>query len=271
MNNNLLHPEVQAFISTHLNEDPHKILLKGSPFDGITSQELVTQIVAKKKSQKKLPTWFHTPKILFPPPLSIEQTSSEITAQYKANLVEGEVLIDLTGGFGVDSYYFAKKVHTVHHCEQKEVLSQIAQHNFGQLGTNNISCYAVDGIQFIQETSLDADWLYVDPSRRDNHKGKVFLLEDCEPNVVAHLSLLLSRAPNILLKTSPLFDIQKGLQVLEHVKEVHCVAVHNEMKELLWIVERGFSETPKIKTVNLQKDGTPQTFEENIPKRRMEN
>ncbi|MDP5093392.1 MAG: class I SAM-dependent methyltransferase, partial [Polaribacter sp.] len=125
MNANILLKESQQFIKNHLYDDLTKLILKGSPITGVSIQELANQIVAKNKSEKKLPTWFSQEKVYFPEKISIEQTSSEITAEYKSKLVSGKILIDLTGGFGVDSYYFSKQVSEVIHCEIDNDLSTI--------------------------------------------------------------------------------------------------------------------------------------------------
>lgn len=109
MNNNILGKAVQAYINSHLNADVSKIVLSKSPFPEVSSAELANQIAAKKKAEKKLPTWFNTKEVYYPTMLSIEQTSSEDTAKYKSNLAKGKRLIDITAGFGVDSYYFSKK------------------------------------------------------------------------------------------------------------------------------------------------------------------
>ena len=108
LNKIILNTEIQYFINANLKCDIAKLVLKGSPFNGISIQEIVEQLVSKTKCEKKLPTWFLTEGIYFPNKLNIEQTSSEITAKYKASLISGTSLIDVTGGFGVDAYYFSK-------------------------------------------------------------------------------------------------------------------------------------------------------------------
>ncbi|MGB5435035.1 MAG: class I SAM-dependent methyltransferase [Maribacter sp.] len=232
------------------------VVLKGSPFPDISPQELAEQIQAKKKCEKKLPTWFHTPKIHYPNKMNIEQCSSEITAEYKAQLVGGKTLVDLTGGLGVDAYFFSKKTSTVFHCEIDENLSEIAAYNFGILGADNVQVNPVDGMIFLQESNRKFDWLYLDPSRRSDNNNKVFLLSDCTPNITEHLSLLLNKANRILVKTSPLLDLTIGLKQLEHVKEIHIVAVNNEVKEVLWVLQ-GQKETKiRVKTINLMESKT---------------
>ena len=212
---------------------------------------MAEQIQARKKCEKKLPTWFNSREIYFPNKLNIEQTSSEITASYKAGLVCGKSLVDLTGGLGVDSYFFSKKIASVFHVEIDQELSEIAAYNFQVLGRNNIHSVYGNFVGFLQNTEQHFSWLYLDPSRRNDHKGKVFRLADCSPNVLEHLVLLFSKTDNILLKTSPLLDLKAGMGEMKFVKEIHVVAVSNEVKEVLWCLEKEFQGEASIKTVNI--------------------
>ncbi|MFW0718492.1 THUMP-like domain-containing protein [Pedobacter sp. N23S346] len=250
MNNKLLAKSVQDYINANLNADVNQIALAKSKFEGITSAELAGQLLSKKKSEKKLLTWFQTPGIYYPPALSIEQTSSEITAQYKSKLAVGDKLIDLTGGFGIDAYYFSKQVTAVTHCEINPELSQIAAYNAEILDATHIQFEAVDGMEFINNTIQQYDTIYVDPARRAD-KGKVFMLKDCTPNVTANLDLLLQKSKRIIIKTAPLLDITAGLNELKCVSEIHIVSVKNECKELIWIIDKDFSGEPKIIAVSL--------------------
>lgn len=252
MNSAILQTEIQQFINDHLKDDPSKLLLKHKEISGVSFAKIMEQIQAKAKCEKKLPTWFYTENIYFPNKLNIEQTSSEQTANYKATLLKGKAIIDLTGGFGVDCYAFAKKFQQVTHCEISEELSKIVTHNYKTLNVDNIQTVAKDGIAYLQQTSQTYDCIYVDPSRRNDVKGKVFLLEDCLPDVVTHQDVLLKHSKTVLIKTSPLLDITNGLRALKHVKEVHIVALQNEVKELLWLLDSSHTSTDvKIKTVNL--------------------
>ena len=252
MHVDILNPDVQDYINQNLKTDPTTLILKGVPFDNLSVTEVVEQIEAKSRCEKKLPTWFQQPNIYYPNKLNIEQTSSELTADYKSRLIAGKTLIDLTGGFGVDAYYFAKTFENVTHCELNEKLSKIVNHNFDALKVNNIETLAVDGLDYLKNSSKAYDWIYVDPSRRHDSKGKVFFLKDCLPNIPEHLELLWSRSKKILIKTSPLLDISSGTKELEYVKSIHIVAVNNEVKELLWILKHGFSGQITIKTTNLK-------------------
>lgn len=259
MNVNILQPGVQDFIDEYLNTDIVSVILKKSIFPQITSQELAEQIEAKKKCKNKLPTWFNQKEIYYPNKLNIEQCSSEVTAEYKSRIVGGKSLVDLTGGFGADSFYFSKKIERVFHCEINIDLSKIAAHNYSVFDIENVITIEADGIDFLMQSNKTFEWVYIDPSRRSESKGKVFLLSDCIPNVIDHLTLLFEKSENILIKTSPLLDISNGLKQLKNVKEVHIVAVNNEVKELLWVLQRDYMSSVAIKTTNL-KNGQEDQF-----------
>lgn len=249
----LLSSEIQTYIHQNMGMDVNKLALQKNPFPDVDFKIILNQIEARTKSKDKLPTWFNAQDIIFPSKISIEQTSSEVTAQYKSQLISGANLIDLTGGFGVDDYYFSKKVKQLIHCEINTELSEIVQHNFEQLNCTNISCVAVDSTVFLSQSTTKYDWIYIDPSRRNDAKGKVFMLKDCLPNVPDLLDFYFNYSDKILIKTAPILDIAAGLTELKNVKEIHVVAVENEVKELLWIIEKGFDNTIEIKTTNIVK------------------
>ncbi len=248
MNKSILNKEVQDFIDTNLYQDLIKLTLKGSPFSNVSIQEIVIQIQGRLKAKNKLPTWYKTKNIYYPPKLHLEQTSSEITAQYKSELVTGNTIADLTGGFGVDSFYYSKKFKKTFHFEINKELSRIAAHNFSILSPK-IFCYNEDGILAIKNKKIDV--IYIDPSRRNAIKGKVFYLSDCLPNVIIQLDYLLTHCTTLMIKTSPMLDISAGLNELHSVYEIHIIAAKNEVKELIWMLEKGKERTINIKTVNI--------------------
>jgi hypothetical protein len=251
LNSAILLEEAQQFIKNHLQDDLTKLIFKGSPIPAVSIQELANQILAKSKSEKKLPTWFSQEKIYFPDKVNIEQTSSEITANYKSSLVSGKSLIDITGGFGVDCYYFSKQFREVIHCEIDNELSTIVAHNFKQLNVKNITTISSDGIEYLKETNQFFDWIYIDPSRRNDTKEKVFLLKDCLPDVPNHLDFLFTKTQKILVKTSPILDISSAIKELKFVEEIHIIAVQNEVKELLFILDKNKNTQIKILTINI--------------------
>ncbi|WP_430613317.1 class I SAM-dependent methyltransferase [Flavobacterium sp. JP2137] len=254
MKTELLHSEVQEFIQQSLDKDVMRLALQKNPFPHLEWIDLLTQIQSKRKAQGKLPTWYETPGILYPASLSIEQTSSEACAAYKASLVSGRELIDLTGGLGIDAYYFAKVFQGVTHCEWQEPLSDLVAHNYKVLNADNIRCISGDGMAILKELDQTWDCIYVDPARRNQAKEKVFFLSDCEPNVPLLLDTYFQYSARVLIKTAPLLDLAAGLNELKYVKEIHVVALDNEVKELLWLLEQGYSDTARVVAVNLKKD-----------------
>jgi hypothetical protein len=255
----LLNTAVQEFIKANTDASITKLALQKNPFPDINWNAILEQIAARQKAKDKLPTWFSTDGILYPSKISVEQTSSEKTAQYKASLLSGIKMIDLTGGFGVDAYYFSKQFQETIHCEMNLELATIVKHNFEKLQANSITCYHSDSLAVLKTLNTKFDWIYIDPSRRNESKGKVFLLKDCLPNVPELLPIYFEFTENILIKTAPILDISAGLKELLHVKKIHIVAVENEVKELLWEISKGYSEAITIETINFKKD-KPEVF-----------
>ncbi|MBC7605453.1 MAG: class I SAM-dependent methyltransferase [Burkholderiales bacterium] len=251
----ILNLNIQQFIEDNIGKDISKLALQKNPFPELDWILILTQIAAKSKAKTKLPLWFITPNIIYFSKIAVEQASSEKTAKHKASIISGRTLIDLTGGFGVDDYYFSTHFDTVVHCEINTELSAVVRHNFEQLQVNNIDCITGDSTKVLQGYNSSFDWIYIDPSRRNETKGKVFMLKDCTPNVPALLDFYFEYSKNILIKTAPLLDISAGLSELKNVKRVHIVAVENEVKELLWEIEKGYMDTIEILTINNTKAG----------------
>jgi len=254
----ILHSEVQEYISANLKTEITKLILKGSPFEKVSVQELANQIIAKQKSEKKLPTWFSTESIYYPTKISIEQTSSEVAAAHKLSLISGDSVIDITGGFGIDAHAFSKQFKKVVHCEINDQLSEIVAHNFKQLNIDNIETFAGDGLQFLKKTSQKFDCVFIDPSRRHDAKGKVFLLKDCLPYTPPKIEFLFTKATQILIKTSPILDISNTIKELKSVVKVQIIAFNNEVKELLFLLEKNPPNTIRVEAINYQKNSLQQ-------------
>lgn len=254
MNKTILNTVIQEFINNNIDSDIASLLLKKQRFKNVELKEVVEQIEAKKRCKTKLPTWFKTPNIYYPNKLNIEQTSSEITAKYKSSLITGKSIIDLTGGFGVDCFYFSKSFKEVTHCEIDEKLSTIVSHNYNLLQLNSIKTANADGISYLKDSNENYDWIYADPSRRHESKGKVFYLKDCLPNIPEHLDLLFEHSNNILIKVSPMLDLSIGISELRYTKSIHIIALDNDVKELLFILSKGYNGDIQIKTFNIKSE-----------------
>ena len=258
LNKAILDPEVSRFIRENLKKDLPTLILKGSPFEGLSVQELAVQIKGLQIAEKKFPELFHNQNIIYPPKLNLEQTSSEATARYKASLVSGDYGIDITGGLGIDTYYLSRNFRQFDYCELNTELAAIAEHNFKVLGARNISVNSGDGLAFLENSENTFDWIYADPARRDDHGGKVFKFEDCEPDIPKNIDLIFNKTDKVLLKSSPIIDISAGIKELKFVTEIHVIAVKNEVKELLWILKKDSIDNPEIYTRNFEKESLQQ-------------
>lgn len=258
-----LSPSERQFVRDHLTDDVRALLLRTNPTE-FDLKKVVAQIAARQKAKEKLPTWYAGDELVFPPALSVEQASSEQTAQYKASLVTGNLLLDLTGGMGVDTWSFARRVNRVIYVERSAELAGLAAHNLPLLGATNVAVQVGDGLALIEQADVldpeeTADWLYLDPHRRDERGGRVVQLDDCEPDLSKPdaVSDLLRKARHVLVKASPLLDIDATVrQFTGAVEAVHVVAVQGEVKEILFILDRQLTAHPDVSlhAVNLLAD-----------------
>ena len=250
----------QQFALKHRSDDLHRLLLQQSAYPGIDIPAAVTQIEGWTIARNKIPSWATNDAILYPPRLAMEQCSSELTARYKASIVSGIRMTDLTGGFGVDSSFMSERFNDVTYVERNEQLFAISSANFESLGLTNIHPVCGDGRNALS-TLPHQNWIYLDPARRDTAGHKTVALADCEPDVSMMEEELLAHANNILVKCSPMLDISLACTQLRHVQEVHVVAVKGECKELLLVLNNADikpSEVP-ITCIDLP-EGKPFTF-----------
>lgn len=249
MENHFKNPQVVDFITQNWTKELTQLAFQLSKSD-LPKEFILNQIQGKQKAKYKLPTWFENNQIIFPKKISIEQASSEITAKYKADLLQGNTLIDLTGGFGVDDYFFSKQFKKVFHCELNEELHEIVNHNVTILAQDNIECIQGNSLDFLKTLDF-VDTIFVDPARRNDADQKVFRFEDCLPNIVENFDLLLEKTNQLLVKASPMIDLSQGLQELSFVKKIIVVAVKNECKEVLFLIENNFLGEAIIECVEL--------------------
>ena len=252
--------EVQDFLVEHEDEDVQKLLLKQKTVHGVPTEWIVQQLIGRRKAKTKLPSWYNTKGIIYPPGINLEQSSSESTARFKSdflleNLPKRKCTgADLTGGFGIDSYFLSLHTHCVECVEPNRELLEIARHNHQLLGAANITYHHTSAETFLALTPEKFDFLYIDPSRRKATQ-KVYRMADSQPEVVALQSGFFEKATLVLIKTSPLLDIQQGCRELQGVAQVIVVAVENECKELLFLLRETSSREPMIRAVDLNRSG----------------
>lgn len=251
MTKRLLDTEIQNYINANLNADLHSLLLKKSPFDGVSMTEIVQQIKGKKVAQRKF-KFLLKDGIIFPPHLNLEQASSESTAAFKAQNLSGNTFIDLTSGFGIDAYFLSKNFDEITLLERNNDLLEIVEHNWKILGreANFLNTELED---FLITNTKNFDLVYLDPARRGNDDRKKFLLEDLSPNIIEIEDQLQKLGDKIIIKLSPLIDISYLLKVIKNVVEIQIIAVKNEVKELLVIIEPNKKEAEtEISCFNLE-------------------
>ena len=245
----ILNQEIQQYINANLNADLHSLLLKKSPFAEVSMQELVQQIKGRKVAEKKFP-FLNQENIIFPPNLNLEQASSQDTADFKKQFFKGKKFIDLTCGFGIDAYFLSQNFEEITLIEQNTELLDIVKHNWEVLDrkANFINQKLED---FLKNNKEHFDLIYLDPARRDNHNRKVFLLEDLSPNIIEIQEQLSDISTEILIKLSPLIDIQNLVSSLKNIHKIWIIAVKNEVKEVLVYLKKT-ENRPEISCINLQ-------------------
>lgn len=265
------------YIRRHALDDVRQLALRPVP-DGVVLRQALTQIEGRQLAARKLPAWAATDGLLFPPRLSLEQCSSEATAQYKQALVRRLLaslppasspslppasspslppaavavasatvppvcFVDLTAGFGVDFAAIAPLFARATYVERQEVLCDIARHNLPLLGLPEAEVRCSSAEEVLHELADNpVTLLFLDPARRDAAGRKVALIEDCTPDVCALQDQLRAAAHYVLIKLSPMLDLTAALRSLQGVVEAHVVSVDGECKELLLVMS---SESPE--------------------------
>ena len=253
----LINEKTWEFVRQHANGDVRKLALQGAKDAEVDLQVALQQIVGCQTARKKLPSWAAVEGIVYPPHLNMEQCSSEQTARYKSQIAgKDESIVDLTGGFGVDFYWMSQGFRQRTYVEQNEQLCAIAQENFRTLG-HDCCVYCCDTAIYLSEMP-HVNLAFLDPARRNEHGGRTYGIEDCTPNILELLPLLVQKTDRVLLKLSPMLDWRKAVSDLEKaspdgvfkVAEVHVVSVDNECKELLLLLGKEQTDGLRVVCVN---------------------
>ncbi|PCJ97798.1 MAG: hypothetical protein COA45_08910 [Zetaproteobacteria bacterium] len=264
----LLQPDVQHFIKNHESDDVRVLALKKSPDASWPYSLILDQIKVRQKAKIKSPDLYETDGIIFPPNDVYEQASSSACAAYKASLVRGGCFVDLTAGSGADSYQFAKRFNVGLLVEQDVTCADLLVHNIVALkhagavvcGLDVRHGDAVDVIQGMEEP---VDFIFIDPQRRESGRKGIYELSACSPDIISLLPVLKRKTQKMMVKTSPVLDIEKAVATLGSVTQVHVVQLHGECKEVLYLldflspVERG---DVKIVSVAIDSLGNVQQY-----------
>lgn len=258
----IMNDKTREFVAMHRDEDVRELALKAKRVEGLDLSLALDQIAGWQIASKKLPQWASCEGIIYPPHISMEQCSSQFTAQYKSEiaqtllasaatvrarvsdsaesdtLVAKRAMVDLTGGFGVDFSYLARGFSQATYVERQRHLCDLAEHNMAALGLAQARIVCDDGVEYLDNMD-PVDLIYIDPARRDEHGARTYAIEDCTPNVLELRDLLLAKSQCTLVKLSPMLDWRKAVADFDGaVREVHIVATGNECKELLLVLGR---------------------------------
>ena len=243
----------RAFVQAHRNENVRDLALKTKRTEQLDLPTALDQIAGWQIASRKLPQWAQSDDIVYPPHISMEQCSSQFTAQYKSEIArrlrtapsrdgarsETMSMVDLTGGFGVDFSYLAEGFDQATYVERQPLLCELAAHNMAALGLRQARIICGDGVEYLHGME-PVDLIYIDPARRDEHGSRTYAIEDCSPNVLDLRDLLLDKAEFTMIKLSPMLDWRKAVADFEGaVAEVHIVSTGNECKELLLVLGGG--------------------------------
>lgn len=247
------------FIREYRERDIRQLALQANRFPDVDMPYALDQIQGWQIARRKLPKWAACDGVIFPPHLSMEQCSSEPTAQYKLNLAtewacqvgHASRMTDLTGGFGVDFSFTSCAFAAATYVERNEQLCHIVEHNLPLLGLNNATVVCADAVEYLS-TVEPQTMLFLDPARRDEHGAKTVMLADCTPDVVQLLPKLLEKSRFTMLKLSPMLDWHKAVDDLQGaVREVHIVSVGGECKELLLVLSTVVESELKVYCADL--------------------
>lgn len=270
-----INQDTKDFIIRHANDDVRKVALSGKPAEGVDMQFALQQIAGRQTARTKLPSWYASGDVIFPPHISMEQCSSEQTAEYKAEVLLGILsnplavchdakkchFIDFTGGFGVDFSYMAKPFGSATYIERQEHLCEIARHNLPLLGLDNAEVVCTDSIEAMRNVSSLAKGkplvVFMDPARRDTNGQRTYAISDCTPDVTSCIDDLLRQTEVVMIKLSPMLDWHSAVRELNNaaqshdaVREIHIVSVGNECKELLLVLSDKYSSPLSLHCVN---------------------
>lgn len=219
--------QMRKVVAENIDNDPIKIALSKK----IEHANLVaSQVKYLQRAKTKLASYYQAQCII--PSLAFEQSSSEHCAAHKNQT--GELCIDLTCGLGVDSLYLSRRFNRVITIEQNPTLAHLARMNFRLLGATNIEVICSSAEEFLSlNTDLISDLIYCDPDRRGNNGEKLFKLEDCSPNIVGLLPQLREISKQIVVKCSPLMDVDQAFRLFGNNSAVEVVSLGGECKEVI--------------------------------------
>lgn len=248
-------PAEKDLIAKYACADVSTLAFKIKDSADVDSKFVLRQIAGHQVMSRKMPLWAENPEVIYPDHLPLEQCSSYFTACYKRGiaerlLVNHDNMADLTGGLGVDFFVMSDLFSSAVYVERNTALCDIVRHNFGVFNRTNAIFSNINGVDYIHDTDVHFNLLFIDPARRDSAGRKTVRIEDCEPDILAFQDVMIQKSDIVVVKLSPMADMADVIAKLHNVREVHIVATANECKELLVVLQQGYTSQPQIFAVN---------------------
>lgn len=255
-----LTPEESRLVASLRGKDAHGVALSVKSSPSVRPSVVAEQVDGWNRLAVKVPSWSKVEGLFFPFPLAIQQCSSEAVAKWRASLVCGDSLLDLTGGLGVDCFFMGRGLRSVTYLDADERAVMAAKNNFNLLGSDNTEFVCASAEDYLRERDAHVSTIFIDPARRSSSGGRVFQISDCSPDVTKLADDMLNLADAVLIKLSPLLDVSLALRQVPEVSDVYAVGHSGECKDLMLRMSRGAFGAPLMHAVNIGKGGVVSDF-----------
>ncbi len=247
-------------IRENRGREPHDVALRVRRSDTVRPWYVAEQVDGWRRLSGKVPSWAACEGLYFPFPVALQQCSSEAVARWRASLVVGDSLLDLTGGLGVDCYFMGRGLRRVTYVDADERAVRAARHNYGVLGADNVEFVCSRAEDYLEAMGGKVGTIFIDPSRRTEGGGRVFRIGDCQPDVGAIGGRMMEMADNVVVKLSPLLDVQMVARELRGVRDVYAVGAGGECKDLIVRMCAEWTGEPLLHAVHVDGDGRGEDF-----------
>ncbi|MBQ2045884.1 MAG: RsmD family RNA methyltransferase [Muribaculaceae bacterium] len=254
-----LSEDIIKWIEEHRNDDTTKLRLSCRKKDDASIYEYaIMQIECRKKTVKKLHNTLKSPHFIFPTTLSAEQCTSDDLAEFHSTLIkEGETILDMTSGLGIDAFHLAQKAKHVTAIDLNEDVAQALSINATALNVTNFTGINTDSVEYLKNSTEHFDTIFIDPARRGDGGKRLFALSDCQPNVVELLDLIKQHCNKLIVKASPMLDATQVLRELPDTTDLYAIGTRQECKELVAVIDfNNHKEAPTLHCITEQSDFT---------------
>lgn len=239
------------WIDAHITDNPDKLRLKYA--SDPTLNDAVNQIDCRQRTASKLAVTLTNKRFRFPSTISAEQCTGDAIASIHAEMIApGSKVLDMTCGLGIDTFHIATGAAHVTACEINAEYAEVAEYNARTTGLENVKILNTDSVEYLRSLPDDSyDCIFIDPARRGEHGERVFAIDRCTPDVTSILPKMLSVAPTVIIKASPMLDVSHTIASLTNVAKVTAIGTDRECKELVIECRRNHTEPPILSAMTI--------------------